>query len=54
MPSRDHFVARMREQLRLSDPDLDTSIGTIPRKMIDAVAEMLAEKDPELKEQYGF
>ena len=43
MPSRDHFVARMREQLRLSDPDLDTSIGTIPRKMIDAVAEMLAE-----------
>lgn len=43
MTTRDNFVARMREQLRLSDPDLDTTIGTIPRKMIDAVAEMMSE-----------
>ena len=39
------FAARMVEALAVSDPDLDTSVGTTSRKIIDVVAEMLAEVD---------
>lgn len=39
------FAARMIDALALSDPDLDTSVGTEPRKIIDMLAEQLAEVD---------
>lgn len=39
------FVARMVDALALSDPELDTSVGTEPRKIIDMLAEQLAEVD---------
>jgi len=34
----------MIQVLAVSDPDLDTSVGTTPRKIIDMVAEQLAEQ----------
>lgn len=37
------IVSQMRAALALSEPDLDTSIGTTVRKIIDAVAEVTAE-----------
>ena len=39
------YAARMMQALGLSDPDLDTSVGTTPSKIIDMVAEQLAEVD---------
>jgi uncharacterized phage protein gp47/JayE len=36
-------VAKMRQALTVSEPDLDTSIGTPVRKILDAVAEVVAE-----------
>lgn len=44
MPSSiPEYVQRMRDALAVSDPDLDTSIGTTARKIIDAVGEVAAE-----------
>lgn len=39
------FASRMINALALSDPDLDTSVGTTSRKIIDMLAEQLAEVD---------
>lgn len=33
----------MRSALAVTDPDLDTSVGTTTRKILDAVAESIAE-----------
>lgn len=43
MPSLDDISAQMRAALAVSDPELDTSIGTTTRKIIDAVAEAISE-----------
>lgn len=43
MPTPAQYSGRMRQQLRVTMPDLDTSIGTPVRKIIDAVGEQLAE-----------
>lgn len=37
------IVGQMRQALAISDPDLDTSVGTTTRKIIDAVGESIAE-----------
>lgn len=36
-------VAQMRAALALSEPDLDTTVGTVTRKILDAVGEVIAE-----------
>lgn len=41
--SRDDIVSQMRDTLLVSDPELDTSIGTPARKILDAVAASLAD-----------
>lgn len=43
MPSVHQIAGKIRSTLRLTDPDLDTSIGTPVRKIIDAVAEAISE-----------
>jgi len=43
MPALNDIVSQMRSALALTDPDLDTSTGTTTRKIIDAVAESIAE-----------
>lgn len=43
MPSVEEVAGKIRATLRLTDPDLDTSIGTPVRKIIDAVAEAISE-----------
>lgn len=37
------IVEQMRSALAVSDPDLDTSVGTTTRKILDAVGESIAE-----------
>lgn len=44
-PSR--YVTRMRDYLRVVEPDLDTSVGSITRKILDSVGEAIAESDAE-------
>lgn len=41
--SLEQIVAQMRSALSLSEPDLDTTIGTPTRKILDAVGEVIAE-----------
>lgn len=43
MPSPNDIVAQMRQALAVSEPDLDTSIGTPIRKVLDVVSEAIAE-----------
>lgn len=43
MPTPAQYSSRMRQQLKLVEPDLDTSIGTPIRKIIDVFGEGLAE-----------
>lgn len=43
MPSVGEVVAKMVAALRAAEPDLDTSVGTPVRKILDAVGESLAE-----------
>jgi uncharacterized phage protein gp47/JayE len=43
MPSTSDVVANMVAALQASEPDLDTSIGTPIRKILDAVGEAIAE-----------
>lgn len=43
MPNQSDIVGKMVEALRASEPDLDTSVGTPLRKILDAVAESVAE-----------
>lgn len=42
MPDASTFAAQMVGALAISDPELDTSIGSVTRKIIDAVAETAA------------
>jgi uncharacterized phage protein gp47/JayE len=41
--SREDIVTQMRDALAVSEPDLDTSVGTPVRKILDAVGNSLAE-----------
>lgn len=41
--TREDIVTQIRNALRVSDPDMDTSVGTPLRKIIDAVAASLAD-----------
>lgn len=43
MSSLTEIVAAMRSNLALSDPELDTNVGSVTRKIIDAVAESVSE-----------
>lgn len=43
MPSQSEIVSQIRETLTLTDPELDTSVGSVTRKIIDAVAEAISE-----------
>jgi hypothetical protein len=43
MASADDIAAQIRASLTISDPDLDTSVGTTTRKIIDAVSESIGE-----------
>lgn len=42
-PSLNDIASQIRSALAVTDPDLDTSTGTTTRKIIDAVAESIAE-----------
>lgn len=43
MPTPEQVTSQMRQTLALTEPDLDTSVGTPVRKILDAVAEAIAE-----------
>jgi hypothetical protein len=43
LPTRQDITSQMRSTLALSDPELDTNIGTPLRKILDAVAEVIHE-----------
>lgn len=43
MATLNEVASQIISSLRLTDPDLDTSVGTTTRKIIDAVAESVAE-----------
>lgn len=43
MPSTGELVSKMMTALRATEPDLDTSIGTPLRKILDAVGEAISE-----------
>lgn len=45
MATHAQIVQEMVDALSLSEPDLDTGIGSITRKLIDVVAEQIAERD---------
>lgn len=42
MPTAPDYAAQVRQVLAITEPELDTSIGTVPRKMIDAFAQVQA------------
>ena len=44
MPTQDSIVNQMRQALRVSEPTLDTSIGSPVRSILDAVSEVVAEQ----------
>lgn len=43
MPTPYEIVSQMRQSLSVSEPDLDTSVGTPIRKILDVVSEAVAE-----------
>lgn len=43
MPSQSDVAARIIATLGITEPDLDTSVGSVTRKIIDAVSESVAE-----------
>lgn len=43
MASQAEVVSQMRKQLAITDPDLDTSVGSVTRKILDAVGESISE-----------
>lgn len=43
MATPEQHASQIRRKLQLTDPELDTSVGTVTRKIIDAVAEAIAE-----------
>lgn len=43
MATKDDVATQIISSLRITDPDLDTSVGTTTRKIIDAVAESVGE-----------
>lgn len=45
MPTVSDYADRMRRALAITEPDLDTSVGTVVRKILDSVAEVRAEAD---------
>src|SRR4051794_23694788 len=46
MPSTpSDWAQQMRRALGVSDPDLDTTVGSVTRKIIDVVAEAMSEID---------
>lgn len=47
MPTQAEIVARIVAALALTEPDLDLSVGSLPRKMIDAVALPISETTTE-------
>jgi hypothetical protein len=43
MPTPEQVTSQMRQTLQLTEPDLDTGVGTPIRKILDAVGEAIAE-----------
>src|SRR6266568_1204616 len=43
MPSQADVASQITAALAVSEPDLDTSIGSVTRKIIDAVASQIAD-----------
>lgn len=43
MASAGEIVDQMRKHLRISEPDLDTSVGSVTRKILDVVGEAVSE-----------
>jgi uncharacterized phage protein gp47/JayE len=43
LPTQSDIVSQIRATLDVSDPDLDTSTGSVTRKIIDAVSEAISE-----------
>lgn len=43
MATQSEIVTQMRQTLQLTDPDLDTTVGSVTRKILDAVAEAISE-----------
>lgn len=43
MPSAEDYVSQMRAALGLTEPGLDTTVGSVTRKILDAVGEGLAQ-----------
>lgn len=44
MPTQDSIVNQMRQALQVAEPDLDTSIGSPIRSILDTVSEVIAEQ----------
>jgi len=44
MPTQDSIVNQMRQALQVTEPDLDTSIGSPIRSILDTVSEVIAEQ----------
>lgn len=45
MATREEILNDMLAALRATEPDLDTGVGSLPRKILDAVAEAISERD---------
>lgn len=45
MATQSEIVQEMIDALAIAEPDLDTGIGSVTRKLLDAVAEQVAERD---------
>jgi uncharacterized phage protein gp47/JayE len=43
LPSTGEIVAKMRDALRIAEPNLDTSVGTVARNILDTVGEAIGE-----------
>jgi uncharacterized phage protein gp47/JayE len=43
LATMDEIVGQMRQTLSITDPDLDTSVGSVTRKILDVVGEAISE-----------
>ena len=43
LPTTGEIVAKMRDALRVAEPNLDTGVGTVARKILDTVGEAIGE-----------
>jgi hypothetical protein len=43
MPTTGEIVAKMRDALRVAEPNLDTGVGTVARKILDTIGEAIGE-----------